>query len=345
MNSENRSVTIENGEDAQASAWGLLKGLIVLGLILWGGWAWWQLRTARKAGESLRESVARAWPEDEMPGPGTRRRLLLSAGRIGEGDFRAVVASLRPIDALTAAQQDAARRFLAKRAELSGWFVALAADAAAFEQSDGDAGAVREELARALLAAGRGDGRAVAAHLDVAEKALEEAELGVGAPAAGSGAARLAAQLRAIEPAVKLGREMMLEGHAAVESLLRRAAASVRNEDYRQAGRLVRLAAKLSGTAGSAGVATEEDAELPAWFVELDPPEAPKADAEVAKAAVELGRAAAASLEASEPIDNLLDRAERALRAEDYPEAAWFAGVALKALGIEQSPPAKRPTS
>jgi hypothetical protein len=329
-------VTTDNGQNGQASPWGLLKGLLVLGLIVWGGWAWWQLRAARQAGQTLRESVARQWPEDGPPQPGTRQRLLLSAGRLSEGDFRAVVMLLKPVYAPTTEQQEAARRFLAEHAELSGWLVAVAADAEAFEVSDGDAGPARDELARALLAAARDDAEGVAAHLDVAEEVLAEAAFGGRAAARGDPSALLAAQLRAIEPGVVLGRELMLEGHAAVERLLRLAATHARDEDHREAGYLVRLAAGLSAV-DIAGAEAAGD-ELPPWFRNLPPPEIEDATENEAKHRVELCQAAAASLEASEPIGKLIERARRELAAGRPAEAAWFAGVALAALGIEQGP-------
>jgi hypothetical protein len=295
--------------------------------------AWWQLRQARRAGDVLRDAVVQQWPEDAPARPGTRRQLLGAAERLGAGDFGAIVERLGPVPPPTPSQQDAARRFFAANDRLRERFVRTAAEAEAMAQGESDAGPVRDELGRALLAAARRDAAAVARHLDLAEATLEEAAWGDGPMASGGPEAALAAEVRAIEPAFLLGRELLLEGHTAVEQLLARAAGNAREGQFREALGLVRLARELTGVdAAAADVAAE--AELPEWFTELPPPEPAPATADGARAAVELCRAAAASLDASPALRAVIDRAERELAAGREADAQWFAGVALSALGI-----------
>ena len=314
----------------------LIKASAVVALIVWGAVAWWQLREARRAGEALESAVAERWPEGAPPAPGTRARLLGAAGELGEGDFRSVVAALAPIETPTPAGQEAARRFFAKAEGLRERFAAAAAAAEELGEEEAT-GAVRDELARALLAAARRDSDAVERHLDLAEATLEEAQWGGGPATDGSPAAAVAALVRAIEPAFLLGRELLLEGHPAVERLLARAAGHVRQREYHEAAWLVRLAGELAGVNALTmhGVDDAGDAELPDWFTGLEEPVLEEVSPEVARAAVELCRAAAASLTPSEPVEALVARAGRELAAGRHAEAHWFAGVALATLGIE----------
>ena len=226
---------------------------------------------------------------------------------------------------LSRAEKVAAGKFLAETTRLRKRFVAASAAAERREQNGDDMAEARNALARALLAASKQDQVAVAEQVGVSEKALDSLAVDVG-----SGADAVAALAHQIEPGFLLGQELMTEGQAAVEKLVRRAGRHVGDKELDKAAAMLGVAAQLLGVSPTSGAETE----LPKWFVSLKERPAPDADQEQAQSLVSLCEATASAEEPSRPVVWLVDKARRELDGGRSAEAHWWAAVALNALGM-----------
>jgi hypothetical protein len=288
---------------AGATTWRLVKLAAPAAIIAWAAvssWYAWQARPIRSSTSSPLppEGAATVTPEEQA-----------AAAKLFAG------------------VQDRQQRFLA------------VVEAAKVQERDGaDADAVREALAAAMKAAAAGDVEAVDARIATAERMLDEMGLGGSSVAAGGTAAAVAGMVARIEPAYLLGRELLTEGHAAVEKLVRRASRDLTTGEPGRAAALLQLAADLSGGETPAPAA----ATVPEWFTALaDAPPTTATQAE-AEAAVSLAEAMAASESPAPPVMTLVKRARRELDAGRPNEAYWWAGVALNALGIAEEAVAAR---
>ena len=307
-----------------------IKMLVAAGLIVWGGLAWWTIREARRAGAVLGDSLTAAWPEQGAPQFGTRRKLLDAAADIEAGAFRTVTRHLGPTRPPTPDERIAAPRFFAQAQPLRKRFLAAASAAQAEEA---DVSVVRDALARALAAATKNDEARVTGHVEIAERALEELDAAGETGIAAGDAEAVVALVRRIGPTFDLGRELLTEGHAAVEKLVARASWHFQAKEYRQAGLLLNLAAGLLDVEPSDAVAPV----TPEWFDALaqsPPASGSKVDHLQAQEAVELAQAMAVSVSPSKAVTGLVEKARRELKAERPAEAHWWASVALSAMGM-----------
>jgi len=313
---------------------GLLTALLVAASIAWGGFAWWKIEQARRSGRAMAELLDADWPRQGNPREGTREKLDAAAGNLRDGDFRSASASLQPPPVPSERQRTAAARFFADERQSRTRFLAAAAEARSHEAGGADVSVVRDALAGALIAAADGSSPRVAEQLELAERTLERIALGETTGANLDDPAAVASLVRQIEPALMLGRELMTEGHAAAEKLLTRASRHAAADELRSAAMLIKLAAALLGVEASAS--SGADAEVPEWFASLaeTSPAAASVSKARATAAVELCEAMAASLEPSRPATVLIRRARSKLDAGRADEAAWWAAVALNALGM-----------
>jgi hypothetical protein len=308
----------------------LVKVLICGGIVAWGVVSWWSVRQARRAGTALVDTLRTEWPEDGSPRFDTRDKVLGAARNMGEGRFGRVVSDLGPVESLSPEKKVAAQRFFAQAGDARKRFIAASDAAQAQEQDGADVSAVRDALARALVAASDRDEAAVVAQVELAERALDEIGTGSAVRMGGKGASAVAGLVRRIEPAFNLGSELLTEGHAAVEKLVSRASWHCQAKEYRQAASLVELAAGLLGVepSGPAAGAT------PQWFDALAQPPSVSATEAQAGAVVGLCEAMAMSEETSKPVTSLVKKARRELDAGRSGEAYWWASVALNALGM-----------
>ncbi|MHC4402978.1 MAG: hypothetical protein ACYTG0_25230 [Planctomycetota bacterium] len=316
-----------------AKTFRLMRVLAFVGLLVGVVIAWRGIRQARRAGAALTEMLASGWPEQSGPQLGTRERLLAAARKMQEGDFRAAARDLQPAGEPSAREKADAQAFFreAPFRKLRTRFLA-AAKAGGREEAEGaDVAVVREALARALQAAARNDQSGVEAHVGLAERALDGIAMGgIGraGPAAG-GPEAVARLIGRIEPAFTLGRDLMTEGHVAVEKLVGRASWHAQREQYREALSLAMLAHELLAVEPSG----EEVSTTPEWFDALArEPSASATDAQ-ATAAVDLCEAMSAAESPSKPVESLVQKARRELEAGRSGEAYWWASVALNALG------------
>lgn len=308
----------------------LAKVLVVGGLVAWGIASWWTLRQARQAGSALFDTLTTEWPENGSPRLDTREKLLSAAQEFRQGSFGRAAADLGPSGPLSAAQRAAAGRWFDRAKELRKRFLAAATAAQRLDEDGADVGVVREALARALTAAADKDQATATVQIELAERALDEAELGGAAGAGGGDAQAVAALVRRMGPAFNLGQELLTEGHAAVEKLVGRASRHFQANQHRQAASLVRLAAELLGVEPSAPAT----AVMPKWFDALARSPSPSVPEAQARQVVALAEAMAASETPSKPVQTLLQKARRELEAGRPAEAYWWASVALNALGM-----------
>jgi hypothetical protein len=259
----------------------------------------------------------------------------------------------------TARQRADAQRFLAASPQLRRRLVAAAAAARRSEAEGADVSAVRDALARAVAAAAERDAPLTGRHVDRAEAALAEADSFAPAAAGAADRQSVAGLVEAVGPAYLLGRELMTETHTPPSKLLARASGASREGQFREASSLIRLAASLlavdlpsrsenaktgdaplisAGVGGRAahvldGNTGSVPGSTPEWFDSLRVADAPIPAAR-ADRAVKLAEAMGASAAPGSPVRRLLRRARRELAAGDGRAAAWWAAVALNALGM-----------
>jgi hypothetical protein len=133
----------------------------------------------------------------------------------------------------------------------------------------------------------------------------------------------------AIQPAFQLGQDLLAEGHASVDKIVRRAAWHAQRKEFAEAASLLGLAARLVGVESGA----RDSSKLPDWFTSLAEAPLSTAEREAAEAAVSLAEAMAASETPSEPVQRIVEKARREADAGRMAEAAWWSSVALAALG------------
>lgn len=233
-------------------------------------------------------------------------------------------ATSTPLKALSPSERGATQRFFAKTPELRQRFTAVAS--AAERRKDT---AIREPLQRALAAAAKGDAASVETQLRLAEVALDSETT---APQRDEPQSVLAL-VQQIEPAVKLGQELMTEGYTAAGKLVTRAAWHFQQKQFAESARMLALSAQLLG---ANDLATASTTNAPAWFVEMTRVPSLGANRQRAEAAVQICEAAAASEPPSRVVAALIERARRELDAGRPAEAFWWAGVALPALGMTE---------
>lgn len=309
----------------------LLAAAIALpALVAWGVLAARQNQRARHAATGITEYLNRNWPENEAPQPGTREVLMLASSRMEEGDWVSAAAELASVESVTPEQRAAANRFFVKQAEPRQLYVSAVNAARAAEQEGADVEAVRVALKRALLAASRDDRSSVESHLATAHAVLESLAYDETGWTTAPAIETVAELLSQVGPSFLAGRELLLESHAGVVKLMRRARYYYERGDYARTQALTRLALDLSGIDPS----TADAGEVPDWFDALEPATPAPATRQSAESAVGLCESMAAAAEPSEPVDRLVRNAKRELAAERFDEANWWAGVALNALGI-----------
>jgi hypothetical protein len=228
-----------------------------------------------------------------------------------------------PLKVLSAAERGAAQRFFTKALELRQRFIAVAS--AAERRNDAT---VREPLQRALAAAAKGDAASVEAQLRLAEADFD----GETSAARPDEPQSVLALVQQIEPAVKMGQELMTEGYAAADKLVARAAWQFQQKQFAESAWMLALSAQLLGAGGSAAVTTN----APAWFVAMARAPSLDADRRRAEAAVQICEAAAASEPPARGVATLIERARRELDAGRPAEAFWWAAVALPAMGMTE---------
>ncbi|MCX6907544.1 MAG: hypothetical protein NTY01_05820 [Verrucomicrobia bacterium] len=233
-------------------------------------------------------------------------------------------ATAAPMKALNAAGRGAAQRFFAKAPELRRRFIAVASAG----ERLGDV-TVSAPLQRALATAAKGDAASVETQLRLAEAALD----GETAAARRDEPQSVLALVRQIEPAVKLGQELMTEGYTAAGKLVARAGWHFHQKQFAEAARMLALSAQLLGASGSAAAPATN---APAWFVAMSRPPPLDTDRRRAEAAVQICEAAAASEPPSRVVAALIERARRELDAGRPAEAFWWAGVALPAMDMTE---------
>ena len=311
----------------QAIRWAKL--LVLAAMIAWSVYAWWAMRQVRGAGSALCDTVA-AWPEDGGPPLGTREALLAAAEKLRDGRFRRAAADLGPAKPLSAEERIAVQRFFAESPLARERFLAVAAAARTQQTEGADVGAVRDALARALVAGARRDEATVATHLQLAERALDEMLMPAAAGPGGNDRDAVVALVEQIGPAFRLGGDLMTEGHAAAEKLVRRASWHFQAGQSREAARLLSLAAGLLGVE----LAPVDTAEVPPWFEALaQEPASSKTEGETAEV-VEICESMAMSETPARPVMTLIQKARHELEAGRPDEAAWWASVAMDALGM-----------
>jgi hypothetical protein len=229
-----------------------------------------------------------------------------------------------PLKALSASERGAAQRFFAKAPELRQRFIAVASAAERRNESG-----VSEPLQRALAAAAKGDAVSVETQLSLAEAALD----GETATARRDEPQSVLALVQQIEPAVKLGHELMTESYAAAGKLVTRAAWHFQQKQFAESVRMLSLGAQLLGANASTATPTTD---APAWFAAMARPPSLNADRRRAEAAVQICEAAAASEPPSRVVAALIERARRELDAGRPAEAFWWAGVTLPAMGMTE---------
>ncbi|MBI5397696.1 MAG: hypothetical protein HZA91_20555, partial [Verrucomicrobia bacterium] len=175
-------------------------------------------------------------------------------------------AAAPPLKTSNAAERSAAQRFFAKAPELRQRFIA--ATSAAERRNDV---AVRKPLQRALAAAAKGDAASAGAQLRLAEAALD----GEAATVRRDEPQAVFAFVGQIEPAVKLGQELMTEGCVAAGKLVARAGWHFQEKQFAESSRMLALGAQLLGTGGSVAMLATN---APPWFVALA--RAPSLDAD-----------------------------------------------------------------
>ena len=319
---------IDSGSDRDVL--GTIKVLVVAGLVIWGGVAWWQLRRARQVGEALKKEINTTWLEACPPLPGTREKLLAAAEALGGGSYGEAADALGPIQAPSNREKTAAQRFLDSLPDLRQRFIAVAAAGLAQEADGSNTDAAQQALTRAMAAAARQDEAATAEQLRLAEVALDQPGTSERAAAIGSCPEAVTQLLRQIESPFKLGRELMTEGHAAAEKLVRRASWAYAAKDVQQASMLIRLAADLLNVQ----IPSRAAALTPKWFDDLATAPPTQADPEQAKATIQLAGVMAQSDETSNVVKALVRRARRELAVENFAEAQWWAEAALNALAM-----------
>jgi hypothetical protein len=301
-----------------------------LALVVWGVHSARQFYLARQTGAAISACLNREWPQRETPQPGTREVLLSAAGRMEKGDWSAAVAELASAESISPEQRAAASQFFFKQDLLRQRYVSAVSGARSAEQEGTDMGIVRVVLKRALLAASRGDRSSVESHVSAAHAALEALSYDEPGRATVPEKETVAGLLTQVGPSFLAGQELLLEGHAGVEKLLRRARRFFEDGDYGKTAALTRLAAELSGV-DAAAVVTDE---IPDWFMSLEPAAPASAAKQSAESAVGLCESMAAASEPSEPVSRLIRNAKRDLAAERFDDAYWWATVALNALGM-----------
>lgn len=322
---------VSSDKAASAGIAGWLKFLLLVCLLAWGTWSTWQLHQARQAGAALRDALLRKW----LPAPASpaaKHPVVLTAlERFGAGQFAEAARLLAPAAELTPAQQDAAQRFLGRQPPLRQRLIAVAAAAENRQQDGGKVGTARAALARALAAAAQGDPAAVAAQLDAAESALDRVRVNTGGQPWPADAAGVAARAAALEPAVRVGQDLMTESYAAAGRLIGRAAWECSSQRYDEAAALLDMAAALLGmTPVPNDVRT-----VPAWFLDLAQAPPTTVEAARARAAVDLVEAVAQAESLHPAVVSLIARARRQFDAGRVAEADWWASVALAALAMD----------
>ncbi len=119
-----------------------LKFLLLAGLVAWGGWSAWQIHQARRAGAALGDALRREPPSSSNTALPARDALAAAAEHLRRGQFAEAASALAPTATLSAAQQDAAKRFLGKQTALRQRLIAAAAAAEKRQREGGDAAAV-----------------------------------------------------------------------------------------------------------------------------------------------------------------------------------------------------------
>lgn len=238
-----------------------------------------------------------------------------------------------PLKLPNATERGAAQRFFAKTPELRQRFIAVAS--AAERRNDAT---VREPLQRALAVAAKGDAASVEAQLRFAEAALD----GDTSAARRDEPQTVLALVQQIEPAVKLGQELMTESCTAAGKLVTRAAWHFQQKQFAESSRMLSLGAQLLGANGSAAAGATN---APAWFIATARAPVLDADQRRAEAAVQICEAAAASEPPARVVAALVERARRELDAGRPGEAYWWAAVALPALGMTEEAIAATATS
>jgi hypothetical protein len=305
----------------------LLAALALLGGLGWGAGVAWQLRHARRAAAA----VAALLTADSPPAAADVDPLALlqaAAPSLRDGDFQAVCDLLSPRP-LTAAEQEAARRFLASHGELRERFVA-AAEAGRRPGAE-QAAAVRKRLASAACAAADGNAACVEACLALAQRAGETPLPGSCDPRLGAGPQAVAARLAAIAPALDLARDLMTEAYGPAQRLVGRANRLWRQQQYGQAAVSLDLAGELLGAPSPTFA---QAAEVPAWFSAMSQPPPDDATPAQARAMVSFCEAVARSQGISPAVKWMIAEARRQRDAGRPAESRWWATVALEALGI-----------
>lgn len=322
-----------NGSSSNRGPWlAVLAVALCLALALWG---WRARRGSARVGRSMAERLAEDWPQGRPPRGPLRSSLLSAADAMARGQWQAAAVALGDSRDLSPRERRAAARWLEQHAALAARFVAAASASRGREQAGEDVAWSREALRRVLVAASSRDEAKVHARLQDAEAALNPAPALATALAGQAGVAALAAH---VGPAFLLGRELMAEGHGTVAPLVTRAAAFVRSGDFDRALPLLDLAAQLLDLGPAGGTIGE----MPRWFAALDGFQLPPADAAQTDAAVALCRATAMAEEPSRAVTRLIARASVELAAGRHSEAHWWAGIALRAMGIQPQAAADR---
>jgi hypothetical protein len=278
----------------------------------------------------MTETLEAAWPDNAVPKTGTREKLLRAAEQVGRGEFQSVVTELGPVEPPTGEEKMRAQRFFAVATPLRDRFVAAAAQAKTLEADGADVGSIRDALSRALAAAAGSDAKGVTLQIGLAEKAIADTDFPVSGSAGAGSAEAVVALVRRIEPAYQLGRDLMTEGHAAVDKLVGRASEYSQAGEHRKAVSLLRVAAGLLGVDPEA----ETGAVSPSWFRDLTPADEAAVSQARASAEVELAEAMAASQSPDELLVIVIKRARRELDGGSPGAASWWATVALNALGM-----------
>ncbi len=310
---------------------GGLKLLLLISLLAWGTWSAWQLRQARQAGAALRDVLLGQWLAAPASPAAKHPAVLTAVERFGAGQFGEAGQLLAPAADLTPSQQDAARRFLGRQPPLRQRLIAVASAAEDRQREGGEVGPARAALSQALAAAAEGDPAAVAVQLGAAESALDRDRVNTGGPGWPADAAGVAARAAALEPAVRVGQDLLTEGYAAAGRLIGRAAWECQAQRYDEAAALLDLAAGLLGIEPVPNDART----VPAWFLDLAQTPPASVEAARAQAAVELAEAVAQAESRHPVVESLVARARREFDAGRAAEADWWASVALAAQAMD----------
>lgn len=323
--------------------------ILLLVLIAAGAWAvsvaaMVGQRRAERASTALLELVARQTAGESQLD--VAPMVEAAETDLAAGRYREAAALLAPRP-LSRTQREEAERFLAGEATIGARVVRLVGEAQRRQAEGTDVTPLRRVLSAALRAASAVDGPRVASLLSIAEAMLEPPLPGAENVGSHTGRDGILRQLAAIEPAVVLGRETLLEGMPAVEMILARAAWCFHEQDYGEASRLISLAGQLLGAPrrdelGAAPAAEDEpqgrsagDAagEPPQWFSAQAAPPAETA-AEEAGAIVRFCKTVAQTRQLSPPVRWMAERAAGEQRAGNHTTARWWALVALEAMGM-----------